>query len=232
MRQSAAHFGIPWSRYRLIWVAELAAAAGVVIGLWWHPLGVASAAGMALLLVGALITHRRAEDGGEGDHTGLARPARSPTWPSPSPPGRDPPPQQRHGRLGHALPVRMNWHCGAASSSAGRDSRRRDGRSAARRAGGRPPRRVAWLLRTMPGRPRRRSGTCVRCPRMPDSWCCGMRTRCFAARCPLPASRPAVARGTVPADPPARGERSGGGRRSDRRGLGENRRPQRSVRSG
>src|SRR5208282_4566576 len=65
MRQSAAHFGIPWSRYRLIGVAELAAAAGVVIGLWWHPLGVAAAAGMALLLIGALITHRRAKDGGK-----------------------------------------------------------------------------------------------------------------------------------------------------------------------
>ena len=65
MRQSAAHFGIPWSRYRLIGVAELAAAAGVVIGLWWHPLGVAAAAGMALLLLGALITHRRAKDGGK-----------------------------------------------------------------------------------------------------------------------------------------------------------------------
>ena len=73
MRQSAAHFGIPWPRYRLIEVAELAAA-GVVIGLWWRPLGVAAAAGMALLLFGALITHRRAEDGGEGDRTGPARP--------------------------------------------------------------------------------------------------------------------------------------------------------------
>ena len=28
--------------------------------LWWHPLGVAAAAGMALLLLGAVITHRRA----------------------------------------------------------------------------------------------------------------------------------------------------------------------------
>ena len=65
MRQSAAHFGIPWSRYQLIGVAELAAAAGVVIGLWWHPLGVAAAAGMTLLLLGALITHRRAKDGGK-----------------------------------------------------------------------------------------------------------------------------------------------------------------------
>jgi uncharacterized membrane protein YphA (DoxX/SURF4 family) len=65
MRQSAAHFGISWPRYRLIGVAELAAAAGVLIGLWWHPLGLAAAAGMALLLLGALITHRRAADNGK-----------------------------------------------------------------------------------------------------------------------------------------------------------------------
>ena len=65
MRQSAAHFGISWPRYRLIGVAELAAAAGVLIGLWWHPLGLAAAAGMALLLLGALITHRRAADSGK-----------------------------------------------------------------------------------------------------------------------------------------------------------------------
>ena len=43
MRKSAAHFGIPWPRYRLIGVAELAAAAGILIGLWWHPLGLAAA---------------------------------------------------------------------------------------------------------------------------------------------------------------------------------------------
>ena len=65
MRKSAAHFGIPWLRYRLIGVAELAAAGGVLIGLWWHPLGVAAAAGMALLLLGALIAHRRAADSGK-----------------------------------------------------------------------------------------------------------------------------------------------------------------------
>ena len=63
MQKSAAHFGIPWHHYRLIGVAELAAAAGVLAGLWWHPLGVAAAAGMAVLLTGALITHRRAGDG-------------------------------------------------------------------------------------------------------------------------------------------------------------------------
>ncbi len=65
MRQSAAHFGIPWPRYRLIGVAELAAAAGILIGLWWHPLGLAAAAGMTLLLLGAMITHRRAADSGK-----------------------------------------------------------------------------------------------------------------------------------------------------------------------
>jgi uncharacterized membrane protein YphA (DoxX/SURF4 family) len=65
MRQSAARFGISWPRYQLIGVAEIAAAAGVLIGLWWHPLGLAAAAGMALLLLGAVITHWRAADSGK-----------------------------------------------------------------------------------------------------------------------------------------------------------------------
>ena len=65
MRQSAAHFGIPWNSYQLIGVAELAAAGGILIGLWWHPLGLAAAAGMAVLLLGAVITHRRAADSGK-----------------------------------------------------------------------------------------------------------------------------------------------------------------------
>ena len=62
MRDSASRFGIRWHHYRLIGVAELAAAAGILIGLWWHPLGVAAAAGMAVLLVGAVVTHRMAAD--------------------------------------------------------------------------------------------------------------------------------------------------------------------------
>jgi uncharacterized membrane protein YphA (DoxX/SURF4 family) len=62
MRKAAAHFHIPWRGYQLIGAAELAAAAGVLVGLWWHPLGIAAAAGMVLLLTGALIAHRRAGD--------------------------------------------------------------------------------------------------------------------------------------------------------------------------
>ena len=65
MRQSAQHFGIPWPGYRLIGVAELAAAAGILAGLWWHPLGLAAASAMTLLLIGALATHRRAADSGK-----------------------------------------------------------------------------------------------------------------------------------------------------------------------
>jgi hypothetical protein len=63
MLAAAGHFAIPWERYRLIGVAELAAAAGVLAGLSWAPLGVAAASGMAVLLVSALIVHRRAQDG-------------------------------------------------------------------------------------------------------------------------------------------------------------------------
>ena len=62
MLAAAGHFGIPWIRYRLIGVAELLAAAGVIVGIFWAPGGVAAAAGIALLLVGALAYHRRAGD--------------------------------------------------------------------------------------------------------------------------------------------------------------------------
>ncbi len=65
MRQSAQHFGVPWRRYQLIGLAELAAAIGVLAGLWCHPLGLAAATGMIILLLGALITHRRAGDHGK-----------------------------------------------------------------------------------------------------------------------------------------------------------------------
>jgi uncharacterized membrane protein YphA (DoxX/SURF4 family) len=62
MQASAARFGIPWPRYRLIGIAELAAAAGVLAGLVARSVGVAAATGMLVLLVGALGAHRRAGD--------------------------------------------------------------------------------------------------------------------------------------------------------------------------
>ena len=62
MRASADHFGIAWERYQLIGVAELAAALGVLAGLYVRPLGIAAAVGFGVLLVGAAITHVRAGD--------------------------------------------------------------------------------------------------------------------------------------------------------------------------
>ncbi len=62
MLASAGHFGIPWSSYRLIGVAELAAAVGVIAGLRWLPIGIAAASGSAALLLGALTFHRRSAD--------------------------------------------------------------------------------------------------------------------------------------------------------------------------
>ena len=70
MLASAGHLGIPWPRYRLIGVAELLAASGVVAGLVWPPIGVAAASGMCALLIGALTTHRR-----NGDRLHEAMPA-------------------------------------------------------------------------------------------------------------------------------------------------------------
>ena len=62
MRRSAAHFGIAWRHYQFIGMAELAAAAGILLGLYWRPIGLAAAAGMTLLLLGALAAHGRARD--------------------------------------------------------------------------------------------------------------------------------------------------------------------------
>jgi DoxX-like family len=62
MRASASHFGIAWERYRLIGVAELAAAAGVLAGLAWRPIGVSAGFCLAALILGALYTHIRAGD--------------------------------------------------------------------------------------------------------------------------------------------------------------------------
>jgi hypothetical protein len=62
MRQSAARFRIPWRRYQSIALAEIAVAASVVTGLRWHLVGLVGAVGMVLLLLGALLYHRKAKD--------------------------------------------------------------------------------------------------------------------------------------------------------------------------
>jgi len=52
MLAAASHFEVPWARYRLIGVAEVAASSGALAGLASAPLGVAAASGMLLLHLG------------------------------------------------------------------------------------------------------------------------------------------------------------------------------------
>lgn len=54
--------GFPRDKVWLLGVAEVAGAVGLIIGLWWWPLGVAAAIGTLLYFVGAIIAHVRVGD--------------------------------------------------------------------------------------------------------------------------------------------------------------------------
>jgi hypothetical protein len=68
VRQSLAirdHLGISATNWRVIGLLELAGVIGVLVGLWWAPLGIAAATGLALLSIGALVSHVLASDGAD-----------------------------------------------------------------------------------------------------------------------------------------------------------------------
>jgi hypothetical protein len=52
--------GVPPRVWTAVGVPEALAAVGLVIGLWWPPLGVAAAAGVVLVMAGAVGLHLRA----------------------------------------------------------------------------------------------------------------------------------------------------------------------------
>jgi uncharacterized membrane protein YphA (DoxX/SURF4 family) len=54
--------GFPEDKLWLLATAEFAGAAGVVAGLFWWPIGVAAAIGIALYFVGAIGSHLRVKD--------------------------------------------------------------------------------------------------------------------------------------------------------------------------
>jgi hypothetical protein len=58
----ADHLGIPRERYRIIGLPEAFGAAGVLLGLRVVPLGLAAGAGLVVLMAGAALAHRRAND--------------------------------------------------------------------------------------------------------------------------------------------------------------------------
>jgi uncharacterized membrane protein YphA (DoxX/SURF4 family) len=60
--EMAGHVGFSARSYRGIGALEIAGAAGVLIGLYFAPLGIAAAIGLALLMAGAVIAHIRVKD--------------------------------------------------------------------------------------------------------------------------------------------------------------------------
>jgi hypothetical protein len=60
--QTFTGLGVPLGLYPFLAACEIAGAAGLVIGLWYGPLGVAAAAGVALYFVGAIGAHLRKGD--------------------------------------------------------------------------------------------------------------------------------------------------------------------------
>ncbi len=62
MVEAAESHGFAKGQYQVIGLLEIAGAAGLVIGLWWAPLGIAAAVGLTLMMIGAVITHVRFKD--------------------------------------------------------------------------------------------------------------------------------------------------------------------------
>ncbi|MER7415887.1 DoxX family protein [Micromonospora peucetia] len=62
MRERMDHLGVSAGLTRVLGVLELAAVAGLLLGLLWPPLGIAAAIGLTLQMVGAAVYHARAKD--------------------------------------------------------------------------------------------------------------------------------------------------------------------------
>jgi hypothetical protein len=67
--QNMAHLGIPVRMLPFLATCLIAGGAGLVLGLWYVPLGLAAAGGLVLYFVGALIAHLR-----KGDAKGIPAP--------------------------------------------------------------------------------------------------------------------------------------------------------------
>lgn len=63
MVRAAAELGFTTHQYQLIGSLELLAVAGLLIGFWWAPAGVAAGVGLVAQMVGALVIHLREGDG-------------------------------------------------------------------------------------------------------------------------------------------------------------------------
>lgn len=57
-----SHMGLSAGLVRFVGLAEVAAAVGLIAGLFWQPLGIAAAIGFAITMVGAVGFHAKAGD--------------------------------------------------------------------------------------------------------------------------------------------------------------------------
>ncbi|MFI6566027.1 DoxX family protein [Streptomyces sp. NPDC050534] len=62
MCQAAAHVGMTTTHYRLLGALEVAAVAGLLLGLRITALGAAASTGLILLMAGAVVVHLRSGD--------------------------------------------------------------------------------------------------------------------------------------------------------------------------
>ncbi|MBN6035862.1 DoxX family protein [Amycolatopsis sp. 195334CR] len=62
MRQTAAHLRISPATDKLVGALELAAVAALIVGFWAVGLAIAASAGLVLLMLGAVLAHRRVDD--------------------------------------------------------------------------------------------------------------------------------------------------------------------------
>jgi hypothetical protein len=54
--------GVPMKYFPLLTACEIAGAAGLILGIWFPPLGVAAGVGLVLYFVGAVASHLRVRD--------------------------------------------------------------------------------------------------------------------------------------------------------------------------
>ena len=57
-----SHMGLGAGLVRFIGLAEVAAAGGLIVGLFWQPLGIAAALGFGITMIGAVGFHTQAGD--------------------------------------------------------------------------------------------------------------------------------------------------------------------------
>ncbi len=60
--KSITNLGVPLSWFPFLAACELAGALGLIVGIWFAPLGIAAAIGVVLYFVGAISAHLRGGD--------------------------------------------------------------------------------------------------------------------------------------------------------------------------